>query len=150
MNVIIFGCGRTGSTLALLLQTAGHAVTIIDQNADEFRRLGASHQARTIVGDGLDEDVLIRAGIEHADAFVATTRGDNRNLMAAQMVKDRWSVPRVCAKISDPIRADTFRHLDFFTITPNSITAGMLRDHLLGEELKNVDEYNRLYDELLQ
>lgn len=148
MKVIIFGCGRTGSTLALLLQTAGHSVTVIDQNADEFRRLGGSN-AHTIVGNGLDEDVLLRAGIDHADAFVAATRGDNRNLMAAQMVRDRWNVGRVCAKISDPIRADTFRHLGVFTITPNTITAGMMRDYLLDEELQNVTEYNRLFDELL-
>jgi len=85
MNVVILGCGRVGSTLARMMYKDGHAVTIIDLQSEAFRRLGAKYKGQRIVGNGIDEDVLRRAGIANADIFVAVSQGDNRNIMAAQM-----------------------------------------------------------------
>lgn len=148
MNVVIFGCGRTGSTLALQLTSRGHMVTIIEQNPVALRRLGNEHSCQVVIGSGLDEDILIQAGIEACDAFFALTRGDNTNLMAAQIIHLKFKVPLVCVKVADPLRADAYRKLGYHCITPSALTAGMMRDWLLKEPYQAVDAYNELTPEL--
>jgi trk system potassium uptake protein TrkA len=86
----------------------GHEVTMIEQDFRALDRLGST-QVRTIVGDGLSEDVLEEAGIRECDAFITTTRGDNTNLMAAQIAQKRYGVAKVCAKVNDPQRAGSTR-----------------------------------------
>ncbi len=148
MKVVIFGCGRTGSTLALALNKRGHEVTVIEQNPPALRRLGTNHTCATVVGSGLDADVLAKAGIVSADAFFALTRGDNTNLMAAQIVKIKHSVPRVCVKVADPLRAEAYRKLGYECINPSSLTAGLMRDWILEQEYQPIDIYNHLPKEL--
>src|SRR6478672_8320147 len=87
MRLLILGCGRVGATLANIMIKDGHEVTVIDLNSEAFERLGSNFGGVTVVGDGTDEDVLMRAGIEDADAFAAVTNGDNRNILAAQIAK---------------------------------------------------------------
>ena len=101
-----------------------------------------------IIGSGLDEDVLEKAGIAEADAFFAVTRGDNTNLMAAQIVRLNHHVPRVCVKVADPLRAQAYRDLGYFCITPSALTAGYMRDWLIEEPLSSIADYNILYKEL--
>jgi len=132
MRVIIVGCGRVGAHLATTLDAEGHDVTIIDMNPDAFRRLGPSFGGAAIVGMGIDEDVLRRAGIEQADAFVAVTNGDNTNVMASQIAKLVFNVPKVLTRIYDPIREETYRSLGLETICPTVIGASLFRDALLS------------------
>src|SRR5690242_8059742 len=88
MKVVIIGSGRIGATLANRLSKEGHDVGIVDISAESFERyLDADFTGRTVLGDGIDEDVLREAGIDEADAFVAAVHGDNHNLMAAQLAK---------------------------------------------------------------
>src|SRR3972149_5818568 len=97
MKVIIMGCGRVGAELALMLQREGHDVTIVDIDPAAFGPLGflsEEFKGTKMVGNGMDQDVLERAGIEEADAFVSATRGDNRNVMASQIAKPAFGVPR--------------------------------------------------------
>lgn len=148
MNVVIFGCGRTGSTLALQFLSRGHQVTIIEQNPAALRRLGTEPPCPVVIGSGLDEDVLLQAGIEQCEAFFALTRGDNTNLMAAQIVHRKFKVPQVCVKVADPLRADAYRGLGYHCITPSALTAGMMRDWLLKEPYQSVEVYNELPPEL--
>jgi trk system potassium uptake protein len=147
MKVVIFGCGRTGSSLGLQLSSRGHEVTVIEQNPGALRRLGENHGCRVVVGSGLDDDILDDAGIRDADVFFAVTRGDNTNLMAAQIVKIKYGT-KVCIKVADPLRADAYRKLGYFCITPSQLTAGMMRDWVLEEEFKPIDQYNVLNKEL--
>jgi len=77
------------------LTKGGHSVTILDTDTYSFRRLPPTFKGDALVGNGLDQEVLKRAGIEEADAFVATTQGDNRNIMAAQIAKHIFNVPKV-------------------------------------------------------
>lgn len=147
MKVVIFGCGRTGSSLGLQLAARGHQVTVVEQNPPALRRLGENHGCKVVIGSGLDEDILIQAGIKEADVFFAVTRGDNTNLMAAQIVKIKYGT-QVCIKVADPLRADAYRKLGYFCITPSQLTAGMMRDWILGEEFKPIDQYNVLNKEL--
>lgn len=108
MRVVIMGSGRTGSLLAGMLSDAHQEVTVIDWNASAFSRLPESYSGMTIQGNALDQDVLRRAGLESADAFVAATSGDNRNIVAGQIALTVFQVPRVVARIKDPDRAAFF------------------------------------------
>jgi len=134
MNVLILGCGRVGSTLARQLSQAGHTVSILDLTSDAFRRLGTKFKGLRVVGTGMDQDVLKRAGIEHADAFIAVTQGDNTNIMAAQIARNVFNVPGVHARIYDPIRADAYRELGINTLCTTTLAAGLLRAALVGDE----------------
>lgn len=130
MKVVIMGCGRVGARLASLLEQDGHSVTIIDIDSYSFRRLSPDFKGTALVGNGIDEDVLRSAGIEEAGAFVALTQGDNRNVMASQIAKHIFGVPRVICRIYDPLRRDMYEELGVETVSPTTIFAQMLREKL--------------------
>ncbi len=122
MKVVIMGCGRVGSQLATRLDGENHDVTILDLNPHQFQRfLPESFGGRKITGNGVDQDVLKRAGIEEADAFVALTQGDNRNITASQVAKHIFNVQRVVCRIKDPIREEMYNELGLRTVSPTRI-----------------------------
>jgi trk system potassium uptake protein TrkA len=123
------GCGRVGARLALMLDASGHEVTILDTKGSAFSRLGSDFRGTTILGNGIDQEVLKRAGIERADAFVAATQGDNRNIMASQIAQHIFGVTR----IYDPLRSDTFTELGLRAISPTIIGANKFFEELTGE-----------------
>lgn len=133
MNIVIVGCGRVGALLATNLSLKGHDVTIIDQNAESFNRLPPQFTGRTVLGSGTDMDVQRRAGVEHAAAFVACTPGDNRNIAAGQIAREIFHVPKVVARINDPLREKVFRDLGLETVCPTLLGAELVRDALLKE-----------------
>jgi trk system potassium uptake protein TrkA len=133
MNVVIVGCGRVGSTLAQLLYNEGHNVKIVDSDPEAFHRLSTNFpEEDTVQGNGVDYDVLKRAGIEQADAFIACTNGDNRNILASQLAKHEFKVPRVMCRIYDPIRQETYNALGMESICPTVIGAKLFHDALLN------------------
>lgn len=134
MKVVIMGCGRVGSRLAGLLDIEGHGVTIVDTDAYSFRRLSPEFSGTALVGDGMDEESLKKAGIEEADAFIALTQGDNRNVMAAQIAKHIFKVSRVLCRIYDPLRRELFNSLGIESFSPTTIFAQMLKEKLEAEE----------------
>ncbi|MEI6914096.1 MAG: TrkA family potassium uptake protein [Armatimonadota bacterium] len=140
MKVIILGCGRAGSLLAGMLSEDGHDVTIIDFNADSFRRLGKSRVTQ-IVGSGIELDVLRRAGIEKADVFLAVTNGDNTNIMSVQIAKTEFGIENAIARIYDPSRAEAYREMGVKTICTAMLAAGLLRDFVLGKSWGQVEDY---------
>ena len=136
VNVIIVGCGRVGAELAKILEKDGHVVTIIDKNGDAFGRLDEGLTATRVVGDGTDQETLVRAGINDADAFVAVTNGDNRNIMAAQVAKHIFGVQKVICRIYDPIRQETYNALGLESISPTIVGAKLMRDALTNPSVR--------------
>jgi trk system potassium uptake protein TrkA len=130
MKVVIMGCGRVGARLARLLDADGHKVSILDIDAYSFRRLPPEFKGTALVGDGIDEEALKRAGIEEADVFFALTQGDNRNIMASQIAKHIFNVPRVICRIYDPLRQELYSTLGLEAISPTTIFAQMLKEKL--------------------
>ncbi len=130
MKVVIMGCGRLGARLAGLLDADGHSVAILDTDAYSFRRLSPDFKGTALVGNGTDEEALKRAGIEEADAFFALTQGDNRNVMAAQIAKHIFNVPRVICRIYDPLRQELYNTLGLETLSPTTIFAQILKEKL--------------------
>jgi len=130
MRVVILGCGRTGAQLAKALAGEGHQVAVIDRRSAAFKRLGPDFAGQMVLGTGIDEDILRRAGIEQADAFVAVTNGDNTNVMAAQVAKEIFGVRRVICRIYDPLREEIYRTLGLDTICPTLWGATRIREML--------------------
>lgn len=131
MKVVILGCGRLGAKLAQMLDGEGDEVAVVDPNSESFSRLGPRFRGRTVVGVGIDEDVLRRANIEQADAFIALSDGDNTNIMAAQIAQTIFKVPKVISQIKDPIREDTYHLLGLETICPTTLGAEVMKEVLL-------------------
>jgi trk system potassium uptake protein TrkA len=132
MKVVIMGCGRVGARVASLLDHNGHNVTVIDTNSSAFRRLSTEYRGDTLIGTGIDEDVLRAAGIETAHAFVAVTNGDNRNIMAAQVAKTIFDVPEIVVRIYDPVREDTYRRLGLTTVCPTTTVSALILDQVIS------------------
>lgn len=132
MRIVILGCGRVGAALATKLDNAGYTVSVIDMSSDSFQRLDPQFRGEKIVGNGVDEEVLRRAGIEKADAFAAVTNGDNRNIMASQIAKEIFHVKKVVCRIYDPLRQATYNELGLETICPTTLGADMVFTSLTG------------------
>ena len=130
MKVVIMGCGRVGARLAGLLDIEGHSVTILDIDAYSFRRLSPDFTGTALVGNGIEEESLKKAGIEEANVFVALTQGDNRNVMAAQIAKHIFNVPKVVCRIYDPLRRELFNSLGIEAFSPTTTFAQMLKEKI--------------------
>lgn len=131
MYVIIVGCGRVGSELAKLLSSEGHNVVVIDRIAKSFERLGRTFNGMTLVGNGFDVELLKQAGIAQADAFCSVTNGDNSNIVAAQVAKKLFKVPKVIARVYDPTRADIYKSLGLDVLSGTILFAAMIRDKII-------------------
>ncbi len=111
------GCGRVGILLTQELAKAGHEIAVIDKHASAFDRLPPGFEARTLVGLGFDREVLEDAGIKEADAFLAVSNGDNSNILSARVAREHYHVPKVIARIYDPMRADIYERLNIPTVS---------------------------------
>jgi len=135
MKVIIMGCGRVGEQLARLLVDDDHQVVVIDYDDSALARLGPNFKGQKINGVGFDRDVLMKAGIEQADAFAAASSSDNANIVAARIAHNIFHVPRVVARLFDPQRAEIYRRLGMLTISSTTWGAERLRELLTSAEL---------------
>jgi trk system potassium uptake protein TrkA len=131
VHFVIMGCGRTGSTLAQLVEDRGHTVAVVDQNPDAFRRLGAQFEGQRVTGMGFDRDTLIEAGISDAYAFAAVSSGDNSNILAARVARETFGVSNVVARIYDPGRAEVYQRLGIPTVATVRWTADQMVRRLL-------------------
>ncbi len=133
MHVVVVGCGRVGSSLALNLLSGGHTVAIIDRRSEAFRRLPDDFAGRTVQGIGFDRDRLIEAGIEEAGALAAVTNGDNSNVLVARVARETFGVDRVVARIYDPRRAVIYQRLGFATVATVAWTTDQVMRRLLPD-----------------
>jgi trk system potassium uptake protein TrkA len=137
VKVVIVGCGRVGSRLASELDREGHTVVLVDKTQAAFDRAAArgvlspDFRGDFVIGDGTDSEFLRRAEIEDADSFVALTEGDNRNIMAAQIARHIYKVPRVVCRIYDPIRGDAYRKLGVEVFCPTVEGSRLVRQMLM-------------------
>jgi trk system potassium uptake protein TrkA len=116
VKAVIVGCGRVGARVAMRLSEQ-HDVTVIDWATASFDRLGPEYNGDTIVGNGIDVDVLRQAHVSEADVFLALTDGDNRNLMAAQIARSLGARKSV-ARVYDATRSEVFHEDGLLTFSP--------------------------------
>ena len=134
VHVVIMGCGRVGSTLARNLEQRDHTVAVIDQKPDAFRRLGPSFSGTTVTGFGFDREVLLRAGIDRADAFAAVSSGDNSNIISARVAREQFGVDNVVARIYDPGRAEVYERLGIPTVATVTWSADQVLRRLVPDD----------------
>jgi trk system potassium uptake protein TrkA len=136
MHVIVVGCGRVGSELAVALEKDGHSVAVIDKNRNAFRRLPERFTGRAVLGFGFDRDHLIQAGIEEASALAAVTSGDNSNVLTARVARENFEVPNVVARIYDPRRAVIYARLGIPTVATVAWTTDQVLRRLIPEQME--------------
>lgn len=133
VRVIVVGCGRVGSELAVNLVKAGHETVIMDKATAAFRRLPSDWGGRTVVGFGFDRDHLQDAGIDQAHGLAAVTSGDNTNILTARIARERYQIPHVVARIYDPRRAQIYRRLGIDTVASVTWTVDQAMRRLFPE-----------------
>jgi trk system potassium uptake protein len=131
VHIVIMGCGRVGASLARSLEQRDHTVSVVDIDADAFRRLGPEFSGKTVKGVGFDREVLLEAGIENADGFAAVSSGDNSNILSARVVRETFSVDNVVARIYDPGRAEVYERLGIPTVATVRWTSDQVLRRLL-------------------
>jgi len=141
MRVIVMGCGRVGEQISRLMAAEGHAVAVIDQNAEALARLGSDFSGQRVLGLGFDRRVLLEAGIEQAEAFAATSSSDNANIVAARLARNVFHVPRVVARLFDPQRAEIYRRLGLVTISSTTWGAERIHELLTHGDLDPVHSF---------
>lgn len=136
MYVLIIGCGRMGSELAIMLSDEGHDVVVIDKNEASFQRLGPGFNGMTITGNGFDCLVLESAGIKQAHALAAITDDDNTNIISIQIAKQIYNVRSAMARVYDPKKAATYNQLGLEIISSTAVIARMFRDRFIENRIQ--------------
>jgi trk system potassium uptake protein TrkA len=131
MHFVVMGCGRVGVNLVKRLVDSGHSVAVIDNNRDSFNRLPVDFDGEKVVGFGFDVDTLRRAGIQDAFAFAAVTANDNTNILAARVVREKFGLEKVVARIFDVSRAEVFEKLGVPTVATIRWTADQVLRHMI-------------------
>ena len=139
MFVLVVGAGRVGAAVATTALRAGHVVSVLDEDPLSHERLdvelGQAWEAaggRFTIGTALEMDALVEAGIGQADVFIASTNGDNTNLVVSQLARLRFEVPKVIARILDPRRAAWYAEQGLHTVCPTAIAIDQLEKAALG------------------
>jgi trk system potassium uptake protein len=133
VHIVVVGCGRVGSELAMQLSEEGHSVVIIDKNRDSFRRL-TRYNGTTLLGSGFDRDVLAQADATHADALAAVTSGDNTNILCARIARDNYRIKNVVARIYDPQRAEIYMKLGIPTVATSLWTTQQVKRWMMPND----------------
>lgn len=133
MHIVVVGCGRVGSELAMQLFEEGHSVVVIDKNRDSFRRL-TRFSGKTLVGSGFDREILLQADASHADALAAVTSGDNSNILCARIARDNYQIKNVVARIYDPQRAGIYMKLGIPTVATSLWTTKQVKRWIIPSD----------------
>lgn len=133
MYIVIVGCGRLGSNLAMEFSSKGHDVVIIDNIEENLQRLGSGFNGRRIKGVEIDNYTLVEAGISNADIFLALTPDDNINIMASQIAKSIHGVKTVVARNSDPSREFIYSKLGIEFISPVKLATCVIKNKIFEE-----------------
>ena len=140
MFVLIVGCGRVGSAIANSMLEEGHEVSVLDEDAEAIALLERGQAegweergGRFTEGTALEIEALLAAGIEQADAFVASTDGDNTNLVIAQIAKRRFEIERVVVRVLDPARARWYAEQGLQTVCPTQTAIELLEAAVRGQ-----------------
>jgi len=138
MKVIVVGCGRFGAELAYRLFQSGHEVTVVDYSPASFAVLPSDFGGRLVDGEATSQDVLVRAGIETADALAVVTNSDALNLVVGRIAREVYHVPNVVARNYDPHAADLYELFGLQVVSAASWGAQRMEEILGQSSLRRV------------
>ncbi|HAZ05778.1 NAD-binding protein [Acetobacterium wieringae] len=130
MKIIIVGCGRIGSGLAMKLSQGDNEIIVIDQEPLTFKHLSTGFKGKTIAGVGFDREVLLTAGIKRTDSLAAVTSNDEANALTARIASQIFGVPRVVSALHEPRKAEIYRRLGLQVFDPMSWGVNRVADLL--------------------
>ena len=130
-RVIVGGCSQVGAHLGYELSMLGHNVTVIDEDPSLFGRLPSTYTGSFLKGVVYDEETLLEAGVEQADAFVSVTKKDNKNLMAAEVARHVFKVPHVMARLFNPDKESTYQALGMPYVCGTTLVSNALIQRIL-------------------
>lgn len=139
MNIIVVGYGRVGAGLTKILAGSGHAVTVVDCSQEALARIDPDFSGRTVLGQGIDEQVLITAGIRECDAFAAVTSSDNINLMASEVARHLYDVPHVITRLVNPSRLDVYHQLGLDVVCDTELVAEEISAKIRSRRSNHID-----------
>ncbi len=143
MRVIVMGCGRVGLQVSQMLVSQGHDVTVIDHDANAIAKLGPNFKGKVVRGLGFDRNVLMEAKVETAEAFVAASSSDNANIVAARIARKIFHVPRVVARLYDPLRAEIYQRLGLITVSTTNWGAERICEVVTHTDLDVIYTFGR-------
>ena len=132
MYIVIVGCGRLGSVIAMELSDAGHNMSVIDSNSKRLESLGSGFNGLSVKGIEYDSNVLKEAGISRADYLLSLTPDDNLNIMVSLIAKECFKVPRVIARVNEPSKKSVYELLDIETINPTELISYIIKSKIEG------------------
>ena len=110
MKIIIVGCGKVGATIAEQLNSEGHDITIIDQDASAIQAITESIDVMGMTGNGAVYPVQMEAGIQEADLLIATTNSDELNMLCCLIAKKAGNCHTI-ARIRNPEYSSEIRFI---------------------------------------
>lgn len=140
MYIVINGGGKVASYLARTMLAAGHDVAIIEKRAEIVERLVAELPTHALVihGDGCDSSFQDDAGAGRADVFVASTGDDDDNLVACQLAKVAFAVPRTIARVNNPKNEHIFNKLGIEAISSTTIISRMIEEEATVGDIRTL------------
>ena len=126
------GCGGVGTLVATTLSQGGHDVVVLDSNPESFRRLSEELKRRAIVGDGTQREVLMTAGIDEVEVFVAVSSNDTANALASQMAKHVFQVDKVICRINNPANYEMYTGLGLDAVSATQVVSHLIVEKVSG------------------
>lgn len=143
-NIIVVGCGRVGSRLALMLSNYENNVCVIDRDPRAFASLGRDFNGATFAGVGYDEDVLMKAGIDECDFLAAVTQSDNVNLMVVEIARRLYDVPHAVARLYNTGHERAYLQLGIDYVCGTALVAEEIFSKIssgLGDHITTLGDY---------
>ncbi len=128
MFVVISGGGKVGSFLAGQLPRKGHDVVIIEKDPEVCAKLATDTSALVVNGDACDYRCQEEAGVDRADVFAAVTGEDDDNLVACQLARVHFNVPRTVARVNNPKNERIFNLLGIDAISSTTVIARLIEE----------------------
>ena len=140
MYIVINGGGKVASYLAKLMVEAGHDIALIEKRAEIVEKLVAElpRQVLVIHGDGCDAMYQEDAGVGRADVFVASTGDDDDNLVACQLARVAFGIPRAIARVNNPKNEHIFNALGIEAISSTTIISRMIEEEATVGDIRTL------------
>lgn len=107
-HIIICGYGRMGKGLSAALIEAGKTIVVIENNQTLVEELERD-EIRFVMGDASEEETIQKAGIERAEALVATLGSDAHNLFLTLTAREMNPELDIIARIEDERNCRKFK-----------------------------------------
>jgi len=139
MRIVVVGAGKVGYNLVSALYKNGHYVSVIEKRLELCERLAEEIPVLVIHGDGSEVEHLAEAGCEKADVLLGVTGTDQENLVACQLAKKNFGIPKTIARINNPKNEPIFQELGVdICVSATKILTNLIEKEVTLDKLKTL------------